>query len=149
MPRQGHQLPTQNEFPDVRLHHPDLLRFNEAIDQIMTESLSRFVERFNLSGRQIIRTLVNDVRDPLLAMHDSAKILLAKDKIDGEDAQLVSQIVTTSSRINGFVSDVIEAVGIPLGREGSISSATIDIGTSTQKAAKEIQAAHPKTENPR
>ncbi|WP_217696457.1 hypothetical protein, partial [Acidiphilium rubrum] len=23
MPRQGHQLPTPNEFPDVRLHHLD------------------------------------------------------------------------------------------------------------------------------
>lgn len=114
----------------------DLLRFNEAIDQIMTESLARFTEKFNRSGSQIIGTLVTDIRDPLLAVHDSAQRLLANDKLDAEHAQLVSQIATTSSRVNGFVSDVIDAVGIALGRDAS-----------DQKAAKKVQTAHPKTEH--
>lgn len=111
---------------------PDLLRFNEAIDQIMTESLARFTQKFNHSGRQIIGTLVNDIRDPILAIYDSAQRLLANDKLDAEDAQLVSQIATTSSRVKGFVSDVIDAVGIPIGEDGLDSPAPTDIRTSNQ-----------------
>ena len=114
----------------------DLLRFNEAIDQIMTESLSRFVEKFKYSGSHIIGTLVNDIRDPLLAMHDSAQRLLANDKLDAEDHQLVCQIVTTGSRVNGFVSDVIDAVGMPLGRDRLNLPNKTDIGASVQRAAK-------------
>ena len=120
---------------------PDLLRFNEAIDQIMTESLSRFVQKFNHSRTQIIETLVNDIRKPLLAMHGSAQLLLAKDKLDTEDAHLVSQIATTSSRINEVVSNVISAVGNPLGGKGSKSRAPGDVGNSVEKAAKDVQSA--------
>ena len=118
---------------------PDLLRFNEAIDQIMTESLFRFVEKFNNSGSQIIGTLINNIRDPLLATKDSAQLLLENNKLAAEDAQLVSQIVTTISSVNGFVSDVIDAVRIPLGGDGMSSPAPNDSRTSAQKAAKAIQ----------
>jgi hypothetical protein len=62
--------------------------------------------------------------------------------LDVEDAQLVSQIVTTSSRINGFVSDLIEAVGIPLGEDGLDAPAPTDIRISDQKSAK-IKTIHP------
>ena len=118
---------------------PDLLRFNEAIDQIMTESLVRFVEKFNNSGNQIVGTLVNNIRDPLLATKNSAQLLLENNKLAAEDAQLVSQIVTTISSVDGFVSDVIDAVRIPLGRDGLSPPALIDGRTSAQKAAKAIQ----------
>ena len=122
---------------------PDLLRFNEAIDQVMAESLSRFTERFNRSGSLLIGTLVQDFRDPLVAVHNSAQNLLVKDKLDAEDAKLVSQIETSSSHINGLVSDLIDAVGIQLGRDVSITPAPMDIGTAVQETAKDVQAAHP------
>ena len=125
---------------------PDLLRFNEAIDQIMTESLSRFVDKFNQSGSQIIGTLVHDIRAPLLAMHDAAQLILESNKLSAEDAERVSQIATTSSRTNEFVSDVIDAVGIPLGKNGLKSPARIEIGVPAQKAAEDAQTAHPKLE---
>jgi hypothetical protein len=123
---------------------PDLLRFNEAIDQVMTESLSRFVETFNRSGGQIVKILVHDVQDPLIAVHSAARILLAKDTLSAEDAKIVSQIETSSSRINGFVSDVIDAVSAPLGRDWSSSPASMDVGTPVQDAAKGVKAARPR-----
>ena len=126
---------------------PDLLRFNESIDQIMTESLSRFIEKFKYSTSQIIGTLVNDIHDPLLATHDSIKLLLENNKLVAEDAQSVSQIVTTVSRVNGFVSNVIDAVCITPGNDGVSAPPRIDNKTSARKAAKEIQADHLKTES--
>ena len=125
---------------------PDLLRFNEAIDQIMTESLSRFVEKFNHSGTQIIGTLVNDIRAPLLAMHQTAQLLLTNHKLDAGDADLVSQIAATSSHINEVVSNVINAVGNPLGGTGSKSPGPVDIGTSAQKSANEVPTTSSKVE---
>ena len=86
---------------------PDLLRFNEAIDQIMTESLALFSEKITNSGNDIIETLVNDVRDPLLAMHQIAEHLLESGRLSAEDVRNVVQMSNISSKVNGSVSDVI------------------------------------------
>jgi signal transduction histidine kinase len=122
---------------------PDLLRFNEAIDQVMTESLSRFTEKWNHSGTLFVGTLVHDFRGPLAAVHKSAQGLLARGKLEDEQVNLVSQIETSTSRISGLVSDLIDAVDIRLDRGVPIAPAPMDIGTAVQEAAKEVQAAHP------
>lgn len=120
---------------------PDLLRFNEAIDQIMTESLARFVEKFSNSGNQIIETLVNDIRDPLAELHQIAQRLLERGKLSAEDVKLVIQMSSISSKVNGSVSDVIEAVGIPLGKVGSNALTPIDVN---QEGKQQIRPASPK-----
>ena len=120
---------------------PDLLRFNEAIDQIMTESLALFSEKITNSGNDIIETLVNDVRDPLLAMHQIAEHLLESGRLSAEDVRNVVQMSNISSKVNGSVSDVIEAVGIPLGKGGSDAIAPIGVN---QKGKPQIRPANPK-----
>jgi signal transduction histidine kinase len=122
---------------------PDLLRFNEAIDQVMTESLSRFAEKLNRSGSMFVGTLVHDFRSPLAVVCDSAQTLLAKNRLDVEDAKLVSQIETSTSHITRLVSDLIDAVGIRLGKGVPIAPAPMDIGTVVREAAKKVQVAHP------
>ena len=123
---------------------PDLLRFNEAIDQIMTESLTRFVTRFNDSESHISDSLANDIRDPLMEINKTAQLVLTNDKLDVDDARLVSQIAADSLRIRGFVSGMIEAAGAPLGRNRSYPLTPKDVGTSNQKPAPEVSTVLPK-----
>ena len=123
---------------------PDLLRFNEAVDQIMTESLYRFVDKLNASGSQIVGTIVRDVRDPLLATSVSARLLMENNKLSGEDTEVVSQIIATISRIDASLSEVIDAVRNPLGGDGSSSSVPDKIGIPAQKDSKTIHPDHGK-----
>ena len=123
---------------------PDLMRFNEAIDQIMTESLARFVENFNSSGSQILESLVSDIRKPLLAMHESSKRLLENGNLTKQDAQLVAQMAETNSKVNRFVSAVIDAVGNPIGKVKLNAPAQID---GSPKSSHEIQAPNFKSDN--
>ena len=115
---------------------PDLLRFNEAVDQIMTESLYRFVDKLNVSGGQIIGTIVSDVRDPLLATSVSARLLMENNKLSAGDTEVVSQIIATISKVDASLSEVIDAVRNPLGGDESSSSVPENIGTSAQKDSK-------------
>ena len=117
---------------------PDLLRFNEAIDQIMTESLYRFVDKLNNSGNKIIGTIVTTVRDPLLATNVSARLLMESNKLSAEDTRVVSQIIATIAQIDASLSDVIDAVRNPLGGDGSSPSVPDETGISTQKDQKKI-----------
>ena len=121
---------------------PDLLRFNEAIDQIMTESLYRFVDKLNNSGNKIIGTIVTDVRDPLLATNVSARLLMENNKLSAEDTEVVSQIIATIARIDASLSDVIDAVRNPLGGESSSSSVPDETSISSEKDLKTKQPNH-------
>jgi signal transduction histidine kinase len=122
---------------------PDLLRFNEAIDQVMTESLGRFTQKLTHSGILFVGTLVHDFRGPLAAVYNSAQALLTRRKLDDEQAGLVSQIETSTSLINRLVSDLIDAVRIHLHEDMPIAPAPMEIGSAVQEAVKEVQAAHP------
>ena len=121
---------------------PDLLRFNEAIDQIMTESLYRFVDKLNNSGNKIIGTIVTTVRDPLLATNVSARLLMESNKLSAEDTKVVSQIIATIAQIDASLSDVIDAVRNPLGGDGSSPSVPDKAGISVQKDEIKEQTDH-------
>ena len=122
---------------------PDLLRFNEAIDQILTESLSRFVEKLNYSGNLFAGTLVHDFRGPLAAISDSSQALLKRGGLDEEQVNLVSRIETNASRITGLVSDLIDAVRIRLDEGVPIAPAPMGLDAAVQEAARESRAAYP------
>ena len=100
---------------------PDLLRFNEAIDQIMTESLGRFTQKLAHSGTQFVGTLVNDFHGPLAVVHDSAQALLKTPNLDGEQAKLVSQIETSASLVNRLVSELLNAVRTLLNEDSPVA----------------------------
>ena len=103
---------------------PDLLRFNEAVDQIMTESLLRFIENSKTSGSQIIKILKKDVCDPLLKIQRLVDKLGNKDKLSKKDHQLLSTILASSNRIIKVVSDVTSTVESTSGVKHSTSLPT-------------------------
>ena len=121
---------------------PDLLRFNEAIDQIMTESLYRFVDKLNNSGNKIIGTIVTTVRDPLLATNVSARLLMESNKLSAEDTKVVSQIIATIAQVDASLSDVIDAARNPLGGDVSSPSVPDRTGISAQKDKIKDQTDH-------
>ena len=122
---------------------PDLLRFNEAIDQVMTESLSRFTERLNYAGNLLAETLVHDFRDSLEDVRDSAKGLTMKGALDIEGVRLVSKIESSTGRLTSLVSDLIDVVGIRIGKNVPIVPAYMDIEAVIRETSGKIQAAHP------
>src|ERR1035437_4573679 len=73
---------------------PDLLRFNEAIDQVMTESLGRFAQKFTQSGSLFVGTLVHEFRGPLTAVQNSAQALLMRPLRANIDETVLPVVIT-------------------------------------------------------
>ena len=103
---------------------PDLLRFNESIDQVMTESLFRFIENSKNSGIQVVQILERDVRDPLLDIRGSAKKLTDNINPGGKEDQIISAILVSSLRIIRAVSEVIVTVESTSGMNQSSTPAS-------------------------
>ncbi|MGZ9108273.1 MAG: ATP-binding protein [Micavibrio sp.] len=120
-----------------------LIRFNEAVDQIMTESVVRYTEKINDARSLFLGTLMHDLRNPLNAVSQSAELLLSIGHLDNKQTQLVSQIKTSTERVARLVSELIDEVRIRLGKGLPISPAPMNIEETAHQAVREIRAAYP------
>ena len=121
----------------------DLVRFNEAIDQIMTESLARYSEKINDARTLFLGTLMHDLRNPLNAILMSAQFLLHLGNMDNKQIQLISQIEASTGRITNLVSALIDEVRIRLGKGVPLSPAPMNMEEAVHQAVREIRAANP------
>ena len=121
----------------------DLIRFNESIDQVMTESLVRYTEKITAARTLFLGTLMHDLRNPLNAVLASAQRLLRANNLDNRQTQLVSQIETSTGHIGDLVSFLIDEVRIRLHRGLPLSPAPMNMEEAVHAAVREIRAAYP------
>lgn len=121
----------------------ELIRFNEAIDQAMTESLDRFTAEEVRARSLFLGTLIHDFRTPLGAISMSAQLLLRRGQLSADDVKLASQIERSVANISHLVSNMIDVVRIRLGKPLPLVPAPMDMGTAVYDAVKETQMAYP------
>jgi signal transduction histidine kinase len=121
----------------------DLIRFNEAIDQALMESISRFKDKLGHSKDMLLGILGHDLRNPLSAIEMSAGLLLSEGDMNDEQTFLVTQIDISAQRMNQMIMDLLDVTRINLGTGLPVTKAPMDIGSVGKQIAEEIQAAHP------
>lgn len=121
----------------------DLIRFNEAIDQALMESIIRFQEKMEYSRDMFIGILSHDLRNPLSAIMMASQMLLEEDTLNEEQISLTLQIENSGERMKKMITDLLDITRINLGTGIPISRASTDIGKAGKKIAEEMQTAHP------
>src|SRR4051794_10005448 len=108
--------------PPVEADVEDLTRFNEAIDQALAESLSRYARNLDYSKEMFLAILGHDVRTPLGAIMMSAAGLLTIPELSLPHQAAASRILNSGTRIKEIVNDLLDftrtrlGAGIPLVR---------------------------------
>ena len=121
---------------------PDLLRFNESIDQVMTESLSRYTEKLTYAGTLFVGTLENVFLVSLKQVSESAQAL-AGSQLDEQQKRQLSQIKTGISGVDLMVSELIDAVHIRIGAGMMMNLAPSDIAAALKDVVSEFEQGHP------
>jgi signal transduction histidine kinase len=127
------------EADDVK----DLVRFNEAIDQALAESTTRFTEDLDRTRETFLAILGHDLRSPLSAIVTSAQFMLDETELPAAAQKLTATIMNSGRRMNEMVSDLLDftrgrlGVGMPVSRE------PMDLGVALKTAVDEIKAAQP------
>jgi signal transduction histidine kinase len=122
----------------------DLIRFNEAIDQAIAESLARYTHRIDETRERFLAILGHDLRNPLGAIGTSAGFLLDVGGLTPEQARLVQGIESASERMGRLVADLLE---LALGRLGDglpMRRSQLDLATIIRDAVTEIEASYPR-----
>jgi signal transduction histidine kinase len=123
-------------------HMDDVIRFNEAIDQALAESISFFDTQVEQSRNLFLGMLGHDMRSPLQI------ILLTADQLGrlnagAEVSEAASLLINSGSRMRGLLDDLVEFNRLKLGVGMQISPTRCDLATVFAAELQQLRAAHP------
>lgn len=118
----------------------DLIRFNEAIDQAMSESIAEYTLLMERSRNLFIGIIGHDLRNPIGAAAMAAQALVRIAEPGTKQHLLASQIVTTVGRGIRILDDLVDVTRSSFGGELSVSGTRMDLGKLAVQIVDESQA---------
>lgn len=121
----------------------DLMRFNEAIDQALAESITRYTLDLDHSKEMFLGILGHDLRTPLGAVITSSQFMLDTGDLKEPQLTLTTRIVSSARRMNRMVGDLLDFTRSRLGSGIPVVPEAMDLEKTAREAVQEIAAAHP------
>ena len=123
----------------------DMIRFNEAIDQAIAESITRYTDDIGLSKELFLGMLGHDLRTPLGAIITSTKFMLDTGELPEPHQTLVTRIASSSRRMNRMVLDILDFTRTRFGDSIPVVRGDVDIRKVVHDVVGEVSIAHPKS----
>ena len=124
----------------------DLIRFNEAVDQALAESIGRYAEDIDHAKEMFLAILGHDLRTPLGAVITSSQFMLDAGELAEPNLTLATRIAHSARRMTQMVGDLLDFTRSQLGSGMPIVRARMDMMKLVRHAVDEIEAAHPERE---
>ncbi len=121
----------------------DLTRFNEAIDQSLAESVTRYTEELDSSKEMFLAILGHDLRTPLGVVYTSARFMLDTEELAEPHLTLTRRIATSSTRMVRMVGDLLDFTRSRLGGGIPIVREDMSMGKVVHDVVDELSALHP------
>ena len=121
----------------------DLTRFNEAIDQALAESITRYTHDIDRSKEMFIAILGHDLRSPLGAVSMASQFMLDSGELVEPNLSLTTRILRGARRMNHMVGDLLDFTRSRLGSGVPVARAPMDLKKEVAHAVDEVTAAHP------
>jgi signal transduction histidine kinase len=121
----------------------DMIRFNEAIDQAQTESLTRYTRMLREAQNLFLSILGHDVRTPLGAISMGAQVLLHDQTLPSKVLKVGLGIFNSSKRMDEIVRDLLDFSTTHLGEGIPIDPSTVDLFEICQNVVEEARTFHP------
>ena len=122
----------------------DLTRFNEAIDQSLAESVTRFTHDVEEAKETFLAILGHDLRTPLGAIYSSARFMLDTGELEEPHRTLATRIVGSAERSLSMVGALLDFTRSRLGGGIPVVRADVSLGKIVHDVVDEIAAAHPR-----
>ncbi len=124
------------------LHLRDMIRFNEAIDQLLAESVLTHTEHLDRSRELLLGILAHDLRNPLSAIGMLAEVLRLDD-LDPSALETASQISIHVASMARMIDDLLEFAAMRIATTFILSPAPMDLLPLCREAIAEMKTIHP------
>ena len=125
----------------------DMTRFNEAIDQSIAESITRYTTDVTQSKERFLAILSHDLKNPIGSIMNAADFMVEIGQAKGDLAEpylgLMTRMGITSRRMDSMVDDLLDFARTSFGEGIPISRETIDAGTVIREVQAEVSARYP------
>ena len=121
----------------------DLVRFNQALDQALKESISRYSVGLERARDLFVGILAHDLRTPLGAIAMSAQALMLADELPDRYREAATRIGHSGSRMQRMIDDLLDFTRTRLGSPLPLALSDSDLEDICTRALDEIRAVHP------
>lgn len=120
----------------------DMLRFNEAIDQALAESVASYTRAAQASRDIFLGILGHDLRTPLGAILLASDVLLRAEDLEERATKLSARIYSSVRRANRIVEDLLDFTRVHLGHGIPIQAEQVDLVPLCEQIVEEAAAFH-------
>jgi signal transduction histidine kinase len=117
----------------------DLTRFNEAIDQAVTESIAQYTKMINHSRNLFLGILGHDLRNPIGAAQMAAQLIVKAAPPETKPALLATQINSATGRAIEILNDLLDITRSAFGTDIPIVKEAMDMGQLATQIVDEMR----------
>lgn len=121
----------------------DLIRFNEAVDQAIAESVERYSHAVGRTQERFLAILSHDLRTPLGAIITSTRFMLDTGALEEPHRTLVARAASSARRMNQMVLDLVEFTRTRLDDGIPVVRTELDARRLVHDVVLEIAASYP------
>ncbi len=120
----------------------DIVRFNEAIDQAVAESVSHFHAEVERTRNLLLGMLGHDMRSPLQTIQVTASCLAALNA-GGQVSAAADRLIRSGAAMQALLDDLVDFNRTKLGLGVKVVPADIDLAAVAADAVEQLRGAHP------
>ncbi len=129
-------------YPPDDLSLGDVVRFNEAIDQAISESIEFFTAQLDQARNLFLGMLSHDMRSPLSTIMMTASYLATLDA-GAEVSEMASYLTRAGHAMKILLDDMVDFNRTMFGLGLNIALADIDLATVLADELERLRGAHP------
>lgn len=121
----------------------DIIRFNEAIDQALAESVITYSARVTRTRDLFLAILGHDLRAPLATMANAGELLKKPDLQDAIRLDLGAKVDRSATLMRGIIDDLLGFARVQLGSQIPIAARNGDLRQVCENALDDSRAVYP------
>jgi len=121
----------------------EMTRFNEAMDESLTNAIGWYSERLEQARDLYAGALAHDLRNPLSAILTSAQVLSQMQDSGGAAERLTGQILGSGQRMTEMIDDLLDLTRTRLGGGLPMNLDTQDMVSLAREVAEELEGGDP------
>ncbi|MGZ8198596.1 MAG: sensor histidine kinase [Burkholderiales bacterium] len=123
-------------------HWEDIIRFNEAIDQALAESIGFFSAEVDQGRNLFLGMLGHDLRSPLQTIQMTASYLAALNA-GAKVSEAAARLINSGARMHALLNDLLDFNRTKLGLGINIAPSDVDLGHLFTNEVDQLRAANP------
>ncbi|MFJ3370581.1 sensor histidine kinase [Pseudomonas sp. NPDC086251] len=128
---------------DNEAYRMDMIRFNEAIDQALTESIASFLSSLENMRNTLLGVLGHDLRNPMGAILMGTEMLMRPHDLTERQERICTQIHDSVNHANQIVENLLDLTRCNLGAGIKVVKEATNLNPVCTLVVEELRTYHP------